>query len=95
MSACRRGGPIFILKTDFKNTNQELQNVNLGFSLKFSLLLGLDMQSKDCKNASLGFFQVRSRYSGMTCRDQVLRPSVTGVRSIKRIARSWKIRITF
>ena len=34
MSACRRGGSIFILKTAFKNINQAQQNVNLGFSLK-------------------------------------------------------------
>ena len=33
MSACRRGGSIFILKTAFKNINQAQQNVNLGFSL--------------------------------------------------------------
>ena len=35
MSACRRGGPIFILKTAFKNINRAQQNVNLGFSLKY------------------------------------------------------------
>ena len=34
MSACRGGGPIFILKTAFENINQAQQNVNLGFSLK-------------------------------------------------------------
>ena len=34
MSASRRGGPIFILKTAFKNINQAQINVNLGFSLK-------------------------------------------------------------
>ena len=34
MSACRRGGPIFILKTALKNINQAQQNVNLGFLLK-------------------------------------------------------------
>ena len=34
MSACRRGGPIFISKTALKNINQAQQNVNLGFSLK-------------------------------------------------------------
>ena len=34
MSACRRGGPIFILKTAFKNINQARQNVNLGFFAK-------------------------------------------------------------
>ena len=35
MSACRRGGPIFILKTAIKNINQAQQNIHLGFSLKF------------------------------------------------------------
>ena len=34
MSACRRGSPIFILKTAFKNINQAQQNANVGFSLK-------------------------------------------------------------
>ena len=34
MSACRRGGAIFILKMAFKNINQAQQNVNLGFSSK-------------------------------------------------------------
>ena len=34
MSACRRGGPIFILKTAFKNINQAQENVNLGFFAK-------------------------------------------------------------
>ena len=34
MSACRRDGPIFILKTAFKNINQAQQNVHLGFSQK-------------------------------------------------------------
>ena len=31
MSACRRGGPIFILKTAFKNINKAQQNVNRVF----------------------------------------------------------------
>ena len=31
MSACRRGRPIFILKTAFKNINQAQQNDNIGF----------------------------------------------------------------
>ena len=34
MSAWRRGGPILIFKTAFKNINQAQQNANLGFSLK-------------------------------------------------------------
>ena len=35
MSACRRGGPIFILKTAFKNINQAQQNFNLVFCYVF------------------------------------------------------------